>query len=180
MNRWIIRCLLLGLFFASVTIRATSGNQDGAGVDINEAILHLMASRGFSYTGTTTIEDGALNSMAFDTPFCRRPLQIVPTDRTFEANALFDKIGASGDARIFAYLGVISRRADRRDMLFEHFKQRVLELIGMTPYQLDSKMVMISEPEGCDIASGIDWKLLWQRDYRSRAALDRTERGRQN
>jgi hypothetical protein len=149
-------------------------------VDINDAILHLMASRGFSYAGTTTFEEGALNSMAFDSPFCRRPLQIVPTERTFEANALFDNVGASGDARIFAYLGVVSRWANRRDLFFEHFEQRALELVSMSPYQIDSKMVMISEPEGCDIASRIDWTMLWKRDYRSRVKLDLAERSQQN
>lgn len=180
MNKWIIRSLLAGLLVASVIIRATSGNYDGAGVNIHEAILHLMTGRGFSYIGTTSIEDDALNSMVFDTPYCRRPLQIVPTDRTFEAYPFFDQIGAPGDTRIFTYLGVVSRRADRREMFFEHFKQRALELVGMTPYQLDSKMVMISEPEGCDIASRIDWEKLWKRSYRSRVKLERADRSQQN
>lgn len=169
MNKWIIRSLLLGLLLASVAIRASSRNYDGARVSINEAILHLMASQGFSYAGTTSFGGGALYSMVFDTPYCSRPLQIAPTYRTFQANALFDNIGAPGDARGFAYLGVVSRRPDRRDIFFEHVKQRGLELFGMTPYQIDSMMVMISEPQGCDIASRIDWKMLWERDHRSRS-----------
>jgi hypothetical protein len=173
MNNWIVRGLLLGLLLSSITIRATSGNDAGASVSISEAILHLMASRGFSYRGTTNIESGALVSMVFDTPHCSRPLQVVPTLRNFQANAFFDQIGAPGDARSFAYLDQVSRQADSRGMFFDYVKQRALELVGMTSYQPDSAMVMISEPEGCDIASGIDWTMLWKKDFRSRVASDR-------
>ena len=180
MNNWIVRGLLLGLLLSSITIRATLGNDAGMTVPVNEVVLHLMASRGFSYRGTTNIENDALVSMVFDTPYCSRPLQVVPTARTLQAYTFFDQIGAPGDARSFAYLGQVSRQADSRGMFFEHVKQRALELVGMMSYQPDGIMVMISEPEGCDIASRIDWTMLWKKDFRSRVASDRKASNQQN
>jgi hypothetical protein len=118
--------------------------------------------------------------MAFDSPRCGRPLQVAPTARTFEAYTLFDQIGAPGDARSFAYLDRVTRQADSRGMFFEHVKQRALELAGMMSFQPDGLMVMISEPEGCDIASSIDWTMLWRKDFRSRVASGRTASSRQN
>jgi hypothetical protein len=174
MNNWIARGLLLGLLLSSAIIKGTSGNDPGASVPIKEAVLHLMGSRGFSYRGTTSIENDALNSMVFDTPYCNRPLQVVPTFINFQAYTFFDQIGAPGDARSFAYLDQVSRQVDSRGMFFEHVKQRALKLVGMMSYQPDGTMVMISEPEGCDITSRIDWTMLWKKDFRSRVASDRT------
>jgi hypothetical protein len=170
MNKWIIRSLLLVSLLASVTIRATLGNYARSSVNINDAVLHLMAIHGFSYDGTTRIEGGALNAMLFHSPSCGRPIQIVPTSSYFEGRSLFDHIGASGDGQKFAYLSQVWRREDRLGIFFEHVKHRTLELIGITPYQPDHTMVMISEPKGCDIASRIDWSILWEMDYRSRMA----------
>jgi hypothetical protein len=179
-NNWIVRGLLLGLLLSSITVRATMGNDAGASATIDEAILRLMASQGLSYRGTNNIANGALVSMVFDAPHCSRPLQIVPTARTMEAYTFFDQIGAPGDARSFAYLDRVWRQADSRGMFFEQVKQRALELIGKMSYQPDGLMAMISEPEGCDIASRIDWTMLWKRDFRSRVASDRTAPSRQN
>jgi hypothetical protein len=165
---------MLGLLLSSIAVRTTVGNAAGASVPIGEAILGLMAARGFSYAGSSVVDGDALVSMAFATPSCDRPLQIAPTLRNFQAKALFGQVGASSDARSFAYLGRVSRRQESRGMFFEHLKQRALELVGMTPYELDSMMVMISEPEGCDIASRIDWSSLWKKDFRSRLASDKT------
>jgi hypothetical protein len=180
MNNWIVRTLLLGLLLCSGVVRATVANDAGATVPLKEAILGLMARRGLSFAGGSSIEGGTLVSMAFATPSCNRPLVVTPTSRTFQAKALFEQIGAPGDARSFAYLGRVSRRQDSRDMFFEHLKQRALELLGMTSYEPDSIMVMISEPEGCDLASRIDWTMLWKKDFRSRVASDMTASNQQN
>jgi hypothetical protein len=180
MNNWIVRGLLLGLLLSSITIRATLGNDAGVSVPIEESVLHFMASRGFSYRGTNSIIDGeALDVMVFDTPSCGRPLQVAMSS-AFRTNAFFDHIGAPDDARIFAYLDRVSRQADSRGMFFGHAKQRALELVGMMSYEPDGMMVMISEPEGCDIASRIDWTMLWKKDFRSRVASDRAASRQQN
>lgn len=175
MNKLIPRGILLGLLLSSASIRATTGNNLRASVPIREAILQLLANHGYSYRGSMNIEEDALTSMIFDTPSCGRPLQVAATVRTFQAKPFFDQIGAAGDVRIFAYLGQVSRRADSRSLFFEHLKQRLLEVVNMTSYEPDSMMVMISEPKGCDIASKVDWTMLWKKEFRERLARNKME-----
>ncbi len=140
---------------------------------LDEAVMNLMANRGFSFKGTIDTDGELLKPMVFETPSCGRPLQVAPTSRNFQAKTLFDHIGAAGDARFFAYLGLITQREESRGMFIEHLKQRALELLGLASYELDSMMVVISEPKGCDIASRIDWSTLWKKDFRARLAKDR-------
>jgi hypothetical protein len=173
MNNWLARALLLALLLGSVAIKAVWENDGGETVHLDEAVMHFMASRGFSFKGTSDADGELLAPMVFDTPSCGRPLQVAPTFRNFQAKALFDHVGAAGDARFFAYLGLITQREDGRGMFIEHLKQRALELLGLSPYDLDSMMVVISEPAGCDIASRIDWSTLWKKDFRSRLAKDK-------
>jgi hypothetical protein len=172
MNNWIIRGLLLALLLGSVAIKVVLENDGGENVRLDDAVMKFMAGRGFSYTGTIDADGELLKPMVFGTPYCGRPLQVAPTSRTFQAKALFDHIGSAGDARFFAYLGLITRAEDSRGMFIEHLEQRALELFGLSSYELDSMMVVISEPAGCDIASRIDWSTLWKKDFRSRLAKD--------
>ncbi len=173
MNNWLVRGLLLALLLCSAAIKATSQNDGGENVHIDEAIMNFMASRGFSFKRTIDFDGELLNPMVFDTPSCGRPIQVAPTSRNFQAKTLFDHVGAAGDARFFAYLGLITQRDDSRGMFIEHLKQRALELLGLSSYELDSMMVVISEPAGCDIASRINWSTLWKKDFRSRLAKDK-------
>ena len=145
----------------------------GEDVHIDDALMNFMASRGFSFKGTIDSDGELLKPMVFDTPSCGRPLQVAPTFRNFQAKALFDHVGAVGDARYFAYLGLITQREDSRGMFIEHLEQRALELLGLSSYELDSMMVVISEPAGCDIASRMDWSTLWKKDFRSHIAKDK-------
>ena len=135
--------------------------------------MDFMVARGFSFKRTIDVDGELLNLMVFDAPSCARPIQVAPTSRNFQAKALFDHIGAADDARFFAYLGLITLREDSRSMFIEHLKQRALELAGLSSYELDSMMVVISEPAGCDIASRIDWSTLWKKDFRSHIARDK-------
>ncbi len=173
MNNWLVRGLLLALLLCSAAIKATSQNDGGENVHIDEAVMNFMSSRGFSFKRTIDIDGELLNPMVFDTPSCGRPIQVAPTSRNFQAKTLFDHVGAAGDARFFAYLGRITQRDDSRGMFIEHLKQRALELLGLSSYELDSMMVVISEPAGCDIALRIDWSTLWKKDFRSRLAKDK-------
>jgi hypothetical protein len=173
MNNWLVRGLLLALLLCSAAIKATSQNDGGENVRLDEAVMNLMANRGFSFKGTIDTDGELLKPMVFDTPSCGRPIQVASTSRNFQAKTLFDHVGAAGDARFFAYLGLITQREESRGMFIEHLKQRALELLGLSSYELDSMMVVISEPAGCDIASRIDWSTLWKKDFRSHIAKDK-------
>ena len=104
MNSWLVRGLLLALLLCSAAIKATSQNDVGENVHIDEAVMNFMTSRGFSFKRTIDIDGELLNPMVFDTPSCGRPIQVVPTSRNFQAKTLFDHIGAAGDARGPLYL----------------------------------------------------------------------------
>lgn len=173
MNSWLVRGLLLALLLCSAATKATSRNDVEGDVHIDEAVRNFMPSRGFSFKRTIEVDGELLSLMVFDTPSCARPIQVAPTSRNFQAKALFDHVGDAGDARFFAYLGLITQRDDGRDMFIEHLKQRALELLGLSSYDLDSTMVVISEPAGCDIVSRVDWSTLWKKDFRSQIARDK-------
>ena len=180
MNNWLVRGLLLALLLCSAAVKATSQNDGAENVRIDEAVMRFMTSRGFSLKRTLDVGGELLGLMAFDTPSCGRPLLVAPTSRNFQARILFDHVGAAGDPQFFAYLGLITQREDGRGMFIEHLKQRALELLGLSSYELDSMMVVISEPAGCDIASRIDWSTLWKKDFRSHIAKNKLAASREN
>jgi hypothetical protein len=109
MNNWLVRGLLLALLLCSIAIKATSQNDGGEIAHLDDAVMNFMASQGFSFKGTIDADGELLKPMVFDTPSCGHPLQVAPTSRNFQAKALFDHVGAAGDARFFAYLGLITQ-----------------------------------------------------------------------
>ena len=130
--------------------------------------MNFMASRGFSFKRTIDIDGELLNPMAFDTPSCGRPIYLLPLPAISKRKRFSIMLARAGDARFFAYLGLITQRGHSRSMFIEHLKQRALELLGLSSYELDSMMVVISEPAGCDIASRIDWSTLWKKRISAR------------
>jgi hypothetical protein len=179
MNNWLVRGLLLALLLCAAATKATSQNDVGESVHIDEAVMNFMAGRGFFFKRTINTDGELLIPMVFDTPSCGRPIQVAPTSRNFQAKPLFDHVGVAGDARFFAYLGLITQREDGRSMFIDHLKQRALELLGLSSYELDSMMVVISEPAGCDIASRVDWSTLWKKDFRSHIAKNKLAASRE-
>jgi hypothetical protein len=179
-SKWIVRAGFAALLLSSVTIKLLLGSEARPKASLEDALLNLLASRGFAYTGSTSIEHGALISMGFTAPGCDRPLHIVNTYRTFQAMALFNAVGQVGDDRIFVYLDAVLHKADRQAMFVEHAKKRALQVLGLTSYVADSHMLMISEPEGCNVVSQIGWASLWKREFRSRLASEQATLVRQN
>ena len=170
MRSWAIRGLLLALLVASVGLGANLSSRAERGANLEDAVKRLLTDNGLTYRKTENVAQDALRSMRFDVPSCARPLQVVPTPRTFDATAFFDRVGEPGDVRFFAYLGRISVAQDRFSFFLEHLKQSALGLLAMTPYQADGMMLMVSEPRDCASLPRIDWSLAWRRDYRKTVA----------
>jgi hypothetical protein len=165
--------MLFALLSCSVAIKATWGSDGGENAPIEDAVVDFMTSRGFSFKGVVDADGELLKPMVFASPSCGPTLKVTPTSRNFQAKALLDHVGGAGDQRYFAYLGLITQWDGSRDMFFEHVKQRALEFLGLSPYDLDSAMVMINEPAGCDIVARIDWSTLWKKDFRARVAKEK-------
>ena len=173
MNRWVVRGLLLVLLLASVELGEFLRPRAERGVDIETAVRHLLTRYGMSYRETRGLPGEALKSMVFDEPSCDEPLLVVPSPRTFDARALFDRVGAPGDVHFFAYLSQLSEQGDRLWFFLEHLKHSVLGLFAMTPYWPDGMMLMITEPRGCKSLPRAAWSVVWKTDYRLSVARDR-------
>jgi len=163
---------LFALLLASVDIGQFLRTRAEHGADIEPVVRHLLTGYGMSYRETRRFSGGALNSMVFDAPSCDEPLQVVPSPRTFDASSLFDRVGAPGDVRFFAYLSKVSEQGDRLSFFLEHLKHSSLGLVAMTPYQPDGMMLMISEPRRCTNVPRVAWSLVWRTDYRLSVARD--------
>jgi hypothetical protein len=170
MRSWAIRGLLLALLVASVGLGAKLSSRAERGADLQTAVRALLTENGLTYRETKNVARDSLISMLFAVPSCAEPLQVVPTPRTFDATAFFDRIGAPGDIRFFAYLDRISAREDRFSFFLEHLKHSALGLFALTPYQADGMMLMVSEPRNCAKLPRIDWSVVWRRDYRTAVA----------
>jgi hypothetical protein len=173
MSRWVVRSLLLVLLLTSVAFRETFRSDAEVGVDIEEAVRQMLTHHGMSYRQTKNISDGLLEAMIFDVPSCGEPIQVIPTFRMLGTSALFDRVGRSGDARFFAFLSLFSEQYDRFRFTMEHVKYHFLDLFGVTPYQLDAKMLIIIAPRNCADVAILDWSLVWKTDYRRSIARER-------
>ena len=166
MNKWVIRSLLLVLLVASVNLRAFVRTAHEPGADTETAVKELLAGYGFSYRETRSFPDGVLKSLVFDAPSCGDPIQVAVSPRTADASTDYNRLGAPGDVRLFAYLSKISEQEARFSFFVEHLKHSALGLIAMTPYRPDGMMLTISEPRGCKNLPPVPWSRVWEADYR--------------
>ena len=170
MHRWVVRGLLFGLLLASVFSGEVLHRRADLGANIEATIKYLLAHEGLAYRETKSFSGESLNVMMFNWPACGEPLQVAATPRTFDAVALFKRMGAPGDIRLLAYLSNASEHETRYSLFLEHFKYSVLGLIGMTSYEPDGTMLMVVVPSGCTLAPPVDWSLVWQTNYRLKVA----------
>ena len=125
-----------------------------------------------SYRETRGLPGDALKSMVFDGPSCHEPLLVVASPRRFDGSALFDRVGAPGDVHFFAYLSRVSEEGARLSFFVEHLKHSALALLGMTSYQPDGMMLLITGPRGCLNVPRTEWSLVWKTDYRLSVVRD--------
>ena len=173
MHKWIFRTAFFVLLLASIEpdiILHARAERAERSADIETTVRYLLTHEGMTYRGTRIFSGGALKSIIFDVPSCNEPVQVVPTPRTFDASALFDRVGAPNDVRLFVYLSRVSEQESRFSFFLEHLKHNALGLIALTPYQPDGMMLLISEPQSCKTLPPIYWPLVWQTDYRIKVA----------
>lgn len=160
-----IRGLLFAFLIAAPIGVAMSGARPEPGADIVETVTHLLEREGARYTGRQSFSGDALTVLSFELANCAQPLQIVPTDRAYQARALFDRVGGAGHTRFFAYLGQVSTDDDAGWSFREHLKHRFLELLALSPYAVDKLMLLVSAPVSCAVPR-VDWSQVWNLDYR--------------
>ncbi len=171
MRKWVIRGLLAVLLVVSVDLHAFLGIGAERSVSIETAVKQLLADRGLSFRKSQSFSD-TLTSMLFAVPSCSEPLQVIVTPRTFDAQAVLDRISAPDDIRVFAYLSRASEQGARFSFFLEHLKESALGLIAMTSYQTDGMMLVINEPSSCKTVPQVPWAQVWKTAYRERIARE--------
>ena len=168
--RWAIRAGLLTFLIAPVFFFKFEQSVDRPVADFATATFAVANTAGFQFLATQPISDGDLNFWEFHAASCPRPIWIAITDRTLQARPLRPPVGADSNSRNFFYLGYSSPQPNPITAFLEEVKQRVFEILSLSPFIIDRNMLVIAQPKDCDLPK-IDWSTAWRRSFRGSLAL---------
>ena len=70
-----------------------------------------------------------------------------------------------GDIIRYVYIDRIWDKPNRLARLAERMKYAALASFGLTPYVPWGHLLLVASPPRCEIATAIDWRNMWNRDY---------------
>jgi hypothetical protein len=167
---WMWRTIFATMLVMTVGIDLQSYDPPREVSDLALTVVRLLESRGLAYQQTRSLSNGLLTSMVFEAKGCSRPVQVVPLDFTFEKAPLLYLVDEPGDVRRFIYFERNSPIGDRIGILVEHVKQKILALLGRSRYFSSPTFLVVTEPPNCRAAEDVDWRLIWDREYRDGAS----------
>lgn len=82
--------------------------------------------------------------------------------------------GQQGYTRRYIYYDGIWDRPNPRAIFVQRIKSRALAMFGLTAYAPSDFLLLVERPPHCQAAEAVDWRPVWNRDFRTTAEAKTT------
>jgi hypothetical protein len=132
-------------------------------VTLQTTAAHIGQSQGLDFREYVTLARN-LPAVVFEAPGCSGPVLVV-AHMFFEEEPVMDFARERGDILRYVYIDRIWDEPNRLALLAERMKYAALASFGLTPYVPWGHLLLVASPPRCEIATAIDWRNMWNRDY---------------
>jgi len=174
MNKALIRSLCLLTLLVSVAVRIQTNLSREAMVsefDVGAVVTDVIRKHGYALRDNPIKPPRVLSSVIyFQRPECDQPSLVLPYYISAETLPLLARLTSPGFHYQFYYLDSSWSEESRVPMFFEWVKYAVLDIFGASQYVPVKKALVLAEAANCHPAAQIDWRSVWQKDNKRKAA----------
>jgi hypothetical protein len=127
--------------------------------------MSVARANGLAFRGYTTIAGTDIQALGFKAAGCSRSLLVVVLSVTFDQEAVVRAARQPGYALRYVYIDRSWDEPHRLAVFIERMKYAILALFRLTHYVPSWRLLLIEVPPDCPIVDGIDWRMVWSRDY---------------
>lgn len=174
MNKTLVRSLCLLALLVSIAVRIqTSLSRETmvSDFDVGAVVTEVIRKHGYALRDNPIKPPRVLSSVIyFQRPECDQPSLVLPYYINAETLPLLARLTSPGFHYRFYYLDRSWNEESRVSMFFEWAKYAVLDVFGASQYVPVRKALVLAEAPGCHPAAPIDWRSVWQKDNKRKAA----------
>jgi hypothetical protein len=174
MSKALIRSLCLLALLVSVAVRFQanlSRETMVADFDVGAVVTEIIRKHGYALHDNPIKPPRVLSSVIyFQRPECDQPSLVLPYYINAETLPLLARLTSPGFQYHFYYLDSSWNEESRVPMFFEWAKYAVLDIFGASRYVPVKKAIVLAEAPDCHPAARIDWRSVWQKDNKRKAA----------
>jgi hypothetical protein len=164
-----MRAWPLHVVFSTILLGSLAGKErpiDALAPDdatLQTAVTRIAQSQGLDFREDATV-GGYMPAVVFDAPGCSGPVLVVA--RMFpEEDPITRFARERGDDIRYVYIDRAWEKPDRLALLVEKIKYAALATLRLTRYVPWGHLLLVDSPPRCEIASAINWRKMWNRDY---------------
>jgi hypothetical protein len=141
--------------------------------DFEATVIRVARAQGLDFREYTTLTGTDFGAMAFEAANCSRPVLVAVFEENLDRKAILDLGGEEGDVLRYIYIDRSWPKPDRLAFYGQRMKYALLKTFRLTRYDPDTHVLLVDAPSGCQIATQVDWRNAWNRDYLGAAAASR-------
>lgn len=175
MNKTLIRSVCLLVLLASVVVRFQANKarlEMTADFDVVAAVTDVIRQNGYALRENPIKPPSLLAGVIyFQRPECDQASLVLPHFINEETQTLLTRVEKPGSNRHFYYLDGSWNEQARVAMFLAWARFAVLDIFGASHYIPVKKAIVLAEAPGCNPATPIDWRPVWEK-HRQRSAVN--------
>jgi hypothetical protein len=168
-----MRAWLLHVVFAAILVGSLATKYRNTDLLVEDSKLEAMVIRiarayGLAFRDYETIGDTDIRALVFEVPRCARPVLVVLLSVALDQERVVRSAREPGYVLRYVYMDRIWDKPHRLAVVAERAKHAALAVFGLTRYMPSWHLLLVESPADCGLVDGIDWQMVWSRDYLGR------------
>lgn len=165
MRSWPLHIVFAIILVGSLVARERAGDVLNESGDLEPAVIRVAQSQGLVFRGSATIADTDVRALKFEAPRCIGALMVTLLDSAFDQDVGGQSARKQGNLLRYVYIDSTWDKPVRLAFFIERTKYAALATFGLTSYLPSWHLLRVESPPQCQIANGIDWRMVWDRNY---------------
>jgi hypothetical protein len=136
--------------------------------NLEAMVIRVARAYGLAFRDYKTIGDTDIRSLVFELPGCARPVLVVLLSVAFDQEQVVRSAREPGYALRYVYIDRVWDKPHRLAVVAERAKYAALAIFGLTRFVPSWHLLLVESPADCRLVDGIDWQMVWSRDYLGR------------
>jgi hypothetical protein len=165
MRAWPAHLIFAMVLVGSLAAKDRASEALAESNDLEPAVMSVARANGLAFRGYTTIAGTDIRALDFRAVGCPQSVLIVVLSVTLDQDAVLRAASEPSYVLRYVYIDRSWERPHRLAIFIARMKYAILALFRLTHYVPSWRLLLIESPRDCPIVDGIDWRVVWNRDY---------------
>jgi len=159
----VFAAILLG----TLVTKERTGDVFAEAGSMEPAIIRAAQSQGLVFRGYREVTYADLRALKFEAPGCAQFVSVAVLTVALEQEPLVRSAPEEGNVRHYVYIDRMWNAPNRLAVFFARINHAAFAAFGLSRYVPSWHLLLVDAPLGCSAVDSVDWRLVWDRDYRA-------------